>query len=108
MIGIAITPKFIILIGCLLSLVFYLFLLTPLSIILGIKFTSHIVTYKKSLLHGLCISILIELLQYVELIISPTISRSVDITDVILNSIGFVIGHFIYKTLFKKTKNVVK
>jgi len=83
-----------------------LFLFTPIPILFQMKNNSHMLNYKNSFLYGIILSILIELLQYLEIIIFPTISRTIDITDIILNTFGFIIGHFIFETLLLiKLKN---
>lgn len=85
-----------------------LFLLAPIPILFEMRYDSCTITYKKSFLYGVIISAMIELFQYIEVVIFPYTSRSIDITDIFLNTLGLLIGHFIYKTLLEDKKMKLK
>ena len=61
----------------------------PIGIIFAYFFDSD---FKKTVLHGLAISVFIEIVQI-------PLERTTDIDDVILNTTGTVIGYFIFKIL---------
>jgi glycopeptide antibiotics resistance protein len=73
-----------------------LFLLTPLSVILPIIW-NKCRPFKWCFLFCFLTSFLIEILQLVENILGVARGRICDIDDLILNSIGSIIGYLIYK-----------
>ncbi len=73
-----------------------LFLLTPLSVLLSIIW-NKCRQFKWCFVFCFLTSFLIETLQLVENILGVAIGRICDIDDLILNSIGAVIGYSIYK-----------
>lgn len=78
-----------------------LFLLTPLSILLPIIW-NKCSQFKWCFAFCFLTSLLIETFQLVENILGVAIGRICDIDDLILNSIGVVIGYFIYKCINSK------
>lgn len=76
-----------------------MFLLSPLILFIKLLYNKAINSYKTSFLLGLFISLSIEFLQFISESFLVPVNRSVDITDVVLNSIGCVIAFFIYKNL---------
>lgn len=78
-----------------------LILLTPLSILLPMIW-NKCKQFKYCFLYCFLTSFLIEALQLVENIFGVGRGRVTDIDDLILNSIGAVIGYFIYKLIIAK------
>lgn len=78
-----------------------LFLLVPLAAITPIIF-KRFRTLKSVILLCATVSILIELIQYLSQFVGNI--RSVDIDDVILNSLGSIIGFSIFKIINRKLK----
>lgn len=76
-----------------------LFILVPLATIVPILFKKFR-NIKSTLVLCLLVSILIEFLQYLSVFLGN--ARSVDIDDVILNSLGALIGFSIFKSINKK------
>lgn len=79
-----------------------LFLLTPLAILVPIIFKKFR-NIKPIVLLCLFVSILIEVLQYLSMFLGNI--RSVDIDDVILNTLGSIIGFYIFN-YFQKLANL--
>lgn len=76
-----------------LNLVGNLLLLMPLGFLHALRTKKIKVTY---ILYGFSVTIAIETIQYIEGIINISAHyRSADITDVILNTVGYVLGLFI-------------
>lgn len=88
-----------------------IFLTTPLGIFLPILWRNKFGKIRSIILFGLIISFSIEVLQYIEGIIFPSIYiRTSDINDIIFNTLGTILGYFVYFNLFrhKLGKNVLK
>ena len=78
-----------------------LFLLTPLAILVPIIFKKFR-SIKSVVYLCLFVSILIEALQYLSMFLGNI--RSVDIDDVILNTLGSIIGFYIFNYFLKSLK----
>ncbi|BDR76968.1 VanZ family protein [Clostridium tetani] len=74
-----------------------LFLLVPMNIFLNLLFHNKFKKINNVILTGLIISTSIELLQYIEMYFGLVYSRAFDITDIILNTLGFIVGHVLFK-----------
>ncbi|MDD3646620.1 MAG: VanZ family protein [Candidatus Gracilibacteria bacterium] len=61
--------------------------------------------FKKALLIGLGFSFCIELLQYIISLILGFNYKVTDIDDILLNTLGFIIGFFLYKLFQKSLEN---
>lgn len=81
-----------------------LFLLVPLAAITPIIF-KRFRSLKSAMLLCVSVSVLIEFLQYLSMFVGNI--RSVDIDDVILNSLGSIIGFSIFKAINRKFKLIV-
>ncbi|RXI57294.1 VanZ family protein [Clostridium tetani] len=73
-----------------------LFLLVPMNIFLNLLFHNKFKKINNVILTGLIISTSIELLQYIEMYFGLVYSRASDITDIILNTLGFIVGHVLF------------
>ncbi|MBL4931185.1 VanZ family protein [Clostridium paridis] len=79
-----------------------LILLAPLSVLAPI-ITNKFRSYRSVILLCFSVSLLIEFLQYISYYLGNF--RSVDIDDVILNTLGALIGFSIFKILNKRVEN---
>lgn len=61
--------------------------------------------FKKSLLIGVFLSLGIEILQYIISLLLGFNYKVTDLDDVLLNTIGFIIGFFLYNLFKKSFKN---
>lgn len=74
----------------------------PIGVFLPILWNKYFSSIKSLATIGLGISLLIEVLQYMEGILLPSIyTRASDVNDLILNTLGVLIGYFVFKNLSK-------
>ncbi|WP_317722941.1 VanZ family protein [Clostridium tetani] len=81
---------------CIANMIGNLFLLVPMNIFLNLLFHNKFKKINNVILTGLIISASIELLQYIEMYFRLVYSRAFDITDIILNTLGFIVGHVLF------------
>ncbi|KNY30518.1 VanZ family protein [Pseudobacteroides cellulosolvens] len=85
------------------NLIGNIFLTTPIGLFLPLIWRNKFKTFRSILLFGIIISFSIEVLQYIEGIVFPSIyTRASDINDIILNTIGTLLGYFVFNNLFKR------
>lgn len=79
-----------------------IFLTAPIGLFIPVLWNKKFFNIKSIALLGVVLSFLIELLQYAEGMVFPSIhTRTSDINDIILNTLGVILGYFIYSNLFK-------
>jgi glycopeptide antibiotics resistance protein len=84
-----------------------IFLTIPFGVFLPMLKNKSLSSLKPLVFCGVSIFIIIEFLQYIEGIVFPSIyPRASDINDVILNTIGLLLGYFIYSNLFKSSNKI--
>lgn len=84
-----------------------LLLLLPFILYLCVKY-EKMRNLKSSAIIALVISLSIELTQLVTNVLCISYGRAVDVEDLILNTIGGIIGWYIFKLIYKgKIKNIV-
>ena len=88
---------------CLTNLIGNIALFLPLGILLPLV-SDRFRSFKRVLLVGFCLSLTIEVIQFVSRFFG--IPRTVDIDDVILNTLGGCLGFALYKFLIAKVKAV--
>lgn len=76
-------------------------LFVPLGIFVSILFRHRQLNYISVSLIGAALSLMIELLQFLEMIFGLTYGRIADINDILLNTCGILIGKYIYEQLLK-------
>jgi glycopeptide antibiotics resistance protein len=82
------------------NLIGNIFLTVPFGVFLPVLCKKRIFSVKSIALLGLIISFSIEALQYTEGILCPSIyTRSSDVNDIILNTLGVLVGYLIYNIL---------
>ncbi|GFP76650.1 VanZ family protein [Clostridium fungisolvens] len=81
-----------------------LLMLSPLILFLKLLWNKSIKNYRQAFLLAFVVSFFIEFIQFLESKYTPPFNRVVDITDIILNSLGGLIGFYVYMSLLKQER----